>query len=135
MSGSAMRPYRFSMGDAFDLAKTIVGMDGWEPYRWQLADGDGHIVNGCKPSGYYTRGERKGQPKFRPATPGTERMVAISKRDLEARAAAYEAETGKCWDCKGEGQTWAGWSSEAGHKHRTCARCEGSTRARAGAAE
>ena len=119
-------PYRFSMADAFDIAREVVGMEGWEPYRWQLTDGDGQIVNGCKPSGYYTRGERKGQPKFRPATPGTERTVAISKRDLEARAAAYEAETGKCWDCKGEGQECAGWSRDTGIKYRACSRCNGS---------
>lgn len=119
------RPFNFSIRDAFDAASSVVGIAGWEGHSWRAVEG-GSIVTGCVPSGVYTRGPRKGHPKFSPAMPGTKREVVVTVAQLDAIARDYEANGGKCWDCKGSGQTWAGWSAADGTKHRTCARCNGS---------
>ena len=51
------------------------------------------------------------------------RRVIVTKAELQAKAAVYETETGKCWDCKGTGQVWAGWSKADGTRYRDCPRC------------
>jgi hypothetical protein len=116
--------YRFSMRDAMDLAAKKTGVAGWCAYQWE-AVGDDNIVRGCVPLGTYTRGPRKGHPKFKPAMPGSERTIVVAKIELERHAAEYEETEGKCWDCKGEGKELAGWSVEEGNKYRTCTRCKG----------
>ena len=116
--------YRFSMRDAMDVAEIKTRIEGWQAYQWEAAGAD-NIVRGCVPSGTYARGPRKGRPKFRPAEPGTERTVVVTKIELEQTAAAFERAEGKCWDCKGGGKEWAGWSVEEGTKYRTCGRCKG----------
>lgn len=119
-----MKQFRFSMKDHMDAAAAICGIEGWQGYRWTICDGGGAIVKGCVPSGTYTRGPRKGSPKFRPAAPNTERTVIVADLHMVKVAAEYET-TGKCWDCKGSGQTFAGWSAAEGVRHRQCTRCNG----------
>lgn len=115
--------YRFSMRDHMDTAAAMVALEGWEAYRWEVCEG-GALVNGCVPSGVYTRGPNKGHPKFRQATPGTERRVVVADAHMADVATRYEA-TGKCWNCKGSGQAWNGWSRETGVRYCTCPRCNG----------
>ena len=64
--------YRHSIRDVMDLAAKKTGIEGWQAYRWSAVEG-GDIVRGCVPCGVSSRGPRKGLPKWRPATPGTER--------------------------------------------------------------
>lgn len=114
-----------SIRDVLDLAEQKSGIEGWKGYRWwTLADGGGSIVCGCVPSGVYSRGPRKGQPKYRPATPGTERTVIVSDDELHAAAAEFE-QAGKCWHCKGAGKTIAQIHVTEGTTYRNCARCNG----------
>lgn len=115
----------FTIKDCFDFAIPAAGIEGWLPVQWQLAEG-GYIVNGCVPSGTFVRGPRKGQPKFRPGTPGTHRTIILTEEQLTARAVAYEAAGDKCWNCKGEGRVAWGWSETEGTTHRPCSRCSGS---------
>lgn len=117
--------FRHSMNDVMQLAAAKVGIDGWEAYQWEAADAGGSVLRGCVPSGIYTRGPRKGQPKFRPPTPGTERMVVVIRDELNTAAARYENATVKCWDCKGEGKEIASISIRTGTTYRTCQRCKG----------
>lgn len=117
--------YRFSMQDAIDVAAKKVGIDGWEGYAWEAADG-GSIVRGCVPDGVYSKGPRKGQPKFSNPVCGTEKTVVVALEELASAAAHHERSTGECWDCKGTGQTWAGWSAADGNRYKTCSRCGGS---------
>ena len=112
--------YKFSAGDFMKAAEAKVGIEGWEAYRWEDCDGDS-IVTGDVPDGVYRSGPRKGRPRFK----GPGRRVIITRSDMWAVATAYEAETGKCWDCKGTGQTWAGWSKAEGTHYRECQRCGG----------
>lgn len=113
----------YSMRDSFDFAKKRVGIEGWEGYAWEALEG-GCLVTGCVPSGVYSRGPRKGKPKFRPATPGTERRVVVSDADMAQVIEEYEA-SGTCFRCKGEGKEWCGWSKDDGHRYRECSRCNG----------
>jgi len=117
-----------SIRDAMDLAAKKCGIPGWEGYRWQAMEG-GSLVHGCVPSGLYTRGQRKGTPKFRPPMPGTDRVVVISDADISAEADAYET-AGKCWNCKGEGKTIARISVADGTSYRECRACDGTGKPR-----
>jgi hypothetical protein len=112
--------YNYSIDDIMKAAEAKVGVDGWEAYKWENCDGDS-IVTGDIPDGVYRSGPRKGRPRFK----GSGRRVVITRSELQVIATAYEAETGKCWDCKGTGQTWAGWSKAEGTRYRECQRCKG----------
>jgi hypothetical protein len=112
--------YNFSIGDIMDFAESKSSIPGWKAFRWEKV-GDDSIVTGSVPTGTYRSGPRKGRPKFT----GPETKVIVTKAELEVTAAAYESTTGKCWDCKGSGQTWAGWSKDEGTRYETCSRCKG----------
>ena len=113
--------YLFSINDFFAAAELKVGEEGWKAYKWESVEG-GSIVTGSIPTGVYRSGPRKGEPRFN----GPKRRVIVTSEEMVTRAAAHEADTGQCWDCKGSGQTWAGWSKEDGTRCRTCKRCSGS---------
>jgi len=115
--------YSRSIGDVNGVAIKKVGIPGWIPYRWQAADGGDCIVHGCIPGGVFTRGPRKGQYNFAHKT--QERIIVVTHDEVQAAAVAYETETGNCWDCKGTGQEFAGWSVKEGTKTRPCRRCNG----------
>jgi hypothetical protein len=116
----AMIAHKFSIGDAMDFAESKVGIPGWKAVAWEDIGGDS-IVEGSVPDGFYRSGPRKGKPRFtRPRT-----KVIVAKKELQVVATAYEAESGKCWDCKGSGQVWAGWSQAEGTRYQTCSRCKG----------
>jgi hypothetical protein len=112
--------YKFSIKDAMEAAEVKAGIEGWKAYKWENCDGDS-IVTGSVPDGVYSKGPRKGDPRFT----GTGKRVIISKVELETMAVAYEAETGKCWNCRGTGKTWAGWCRHKGTSYRECERCNG----------
>ena len=111
-----------SIGDCFEIAESMVGLDGWKGYQWQSADG-GFVIKGCVPSGVYKKGKKKGTPKFRPAIPNTERTVIVSHEKCVEHVRLYESSTGNCFVCKGSGQQWAGWSRELGEIKRPCKSC------------
>ena len=111
-------PNKFSISDCMEAAEAKVGIEGWKAYRWEDCGGDS-IVTGDVPDGVYRSGKRKGRPRFN----GPGRKVVITKAEMQAKATAYEADTGKCWDCKGTGQVWAGWSKADGTRYRDCQRC------------
>ncbi len=112
--------YSFSIKDAMEAAEVKVGIEGWKAYEWQNCDGDS-IVTGSVPDGVYSKGPRKGEPRFK----GPGERVIVSKVELETMAVAYEAETGKCWDCRGTGKMWAGWNKAEGNSYQECQRCNG----------
>lgn len=72
-----------------------------------------------------TRGPRKGKPNWRRKDKATERVVTITPDEHDAWATAWQARTGKCRDCMGEGRR--PWSSSArdGTTYRSCKACEG----------
>ena len=117
----------FSIRDIMGAAEAKAGIDGWRAYSWERC-GEDSIVTGDIPAGVYKSGKRKGKPKFK----GPGRKVIVTRAELQAKATVYEAETGKSWDCKGTGQTWAGWSKTEGTRYRECQRCGGTGEVRRG---
>lgn len=111
-----------SINDIGNIAAAVVGIEGWTMIRWQKMDG-GSLVSGYVPL-LYVRGHNKGKPRRGAPTPGTNRQVVVSDADADAHAAKYEA-TGVCYQCKGTGQQWNGWSRESGVRYCTCERCKG----------
>ena len=113
--------HNFSIDDIMKAAEVKVAVEGWKAYKWEACDDDS-IVTGDIPDGVYRSGPRKGQPRFNKPLG---RRVVITRAELQVTATAYETETGKCWDCKGTGQAWAGWSRIEGAKYQECQRCAG----------
>jgi hypothetical protein len=116
-----MKELSVNVQDVFDAAIEKLGINGWEPYRWEAAT-DGHIVTGSVPFGVYRSGPKKGQPVFDSTDKKT---VFVSNEEIKAMANRYEAETGKCWNCKGTGEIMFGWSKKNGVIHKICSRCDG----------
>jgi hypothetical protein len=56
---------------------------------------------------------------------GNRETVLVDRREEDAEPARYEAETGKCGLCGGDGQEWRGWNRETGSRWRECKRCNG----------
>ena len=98
--------YRISFNDAFDVAKTKVP-EGCKPYAVEHVIG-GFIIN-CETKS----GDEEDDEK-----------VVVSDSEMNAFAQEYERTTGKCWNCKGSGQAFAGWSKDEGTKTRPCERCQ-----------
>ena len=90
-------------------------MTGWEC----VGDTRDLIVRGAVPVGTYKSGPRKGRNKFSPPFDS----CVVTHAEEVAQAEAWEAETGKCSNCEGRGQEWAGWSADSGNRYRDCRRC------------
>lgn len=86
----------------------------------------GTMVKGAVPTRMISRGRNKGHPDWRTADKETEREVFVSESAFDARRARFEAETGKCHACQGDGQEVQSWSAEKGVTYRDCSRCKGS---------
>lgn len=126
--GPAATAYRISINDAMEWAAKSVGVPGWQAFSWELVEG-GSKVNGEVPDGVHEHGPLKGRPKFGGAGSTHAKEVFVPDAELQRVAAEHERDTGDCWDCKGTGQTWAGWSQAEGTKYRTCTRCSGTGKA------
>jgi len=72
--------------------------------------------------GVISHGRRKGQPKYS----ADRKSVVVTIAEEQAEHARFEAETGKCGDCKGEGKVLAGWHHVTGTSYRECVACHGS---------
>lgn len=91
------------------------------------------MVTGEVPDGVYTRGPRKGKPRFRRHAGQHHMTIVVSDSEIYSEAAQHES-GGSCWNCKGTGEVWAGWSVAEGTKRRTCGRCGGTGKAPGAAA-
>lgn len=80
-------------------------------------------VTGAAPVGIYSRGPRKGQPKW-PAAKDCQ-VFQFTPDQLEQVKLTWEAETGHCFQCGGSGQERFGWSKAEGSRYRKCGRCSG----------
>jgi hypothetical protein len=102
-------------------------------------EGSDLVVSGGVPR-LLKAGPRKGKPTWRDVP--TQRAV-VTRAELDAEKARYEADTGKCSECMGTGKVLASWSAAEGVKYRPCKRCDGTgerpnvraNRDRCGAAE
>lgn len=93
----------------------------WRLYRWEVK-GAGVLVEGAVPLGIFKRGPRKGQPKWRPCE--KEAAIVILNKQRIAWLTEWESKTGKCSECAGTTQEWAGWDHKTGVSYRPCTRCD-----------
>lgn len=120
-----MKHCNFSIDDICNYASKKVSIEGWLWYKWEVLDRDSFLVTGEVPFGVYTKGKNKGKHRFgHPKSTNNCRVVVI-KSELEAEALSYEQGGKKCWDCKGSGKVWRGWSKDSGTRFSTCPRCHG----------
>lgn len=87
-----------------------------------IGDARDILMTGCVTTKLITRGERKGQPAYE----GKPQRVVVTRGEIAAAAEAYEASTGKCSECLGDGLAFAAWSHITGTTWRKCQKCSGS---------
>ncbi len=73
-----------------------------------------------------TRGKRKGQPNWRKMDRSTREVLYITPDAHAAWCSLWEARTGKCHECTGDGEVCIGWSAADGSRMKVCPRCGGS---------
>lgn len=120
--------YRHTIKDVMQVASQKATVPGWVGDQWQAARA-ASIVTGGVPDGVYSRGPRKGQPRLNKWIPGTKEKIVVTDAEMNAYAMVYESDHGKCYNCKGTGQEYYGWSRKTGNMLRTCTRCGGSGQA------
>lgn len=70
-----------------------------------------------------TRGKRKGRPDWNKMDKSTVRTAYITLKEHAEWIGQWEKRTGKCSQCEGSGQEFAGCSVERGTWTRPCAKC------------
>lgn len=104
--------------------KKLGAAEGWRWFKCESVSG-GWIIEGCVPDGTYSRGPRKGRPKFK--APGD--RVVVSEDDVAVQEALYVQATGNCHQCLGTAKQIRSWSKAEGTKHDPCAKCNGTGKA------
>lgn len=94
---------------------------GFEFFKFQCIGNDAIALTGCVSSGVFTKGKRKGRPRY----DGKPLTAVVTDAEAAAERARYEAETGKCGECCGSGQLFAGWHHIDGTTYRPCHVCAG----------
>ena len=95
--------------------------EGWDIRRFEAVGTDAALYT-FSAFRIRTRGPNVGKRK---AT-GPSRAAVVTDAEIAAARAAFEADTGMCANCAGDGAEYAGWSAQIGRKFRTCNRCSGS---------
>lgn len=91
----------------------------WSYYTWEDVGG-ALIVKGSEEY-RKTKGANKGARAWR----GPKLTVVVTDEDQRMEERLYEAETGKCHQCQGDGQMWLKWTHDVGNHFGPCNRCAG----------
>ena len=94
---------------------------GFEFSGWEIVGPDTVVFRGGV-ARKISRGPRKGQRTWDKIT----HKVAVTKAEEQEEVNRYESETGKCAECGGTGEMWAGWNHKTGHCYSECTKCSGS---------
>lgn len=98
--------------------------DNWQPRIYESLDrGLGFVLRGSVPIGTYSRGPRKGRPKWPPL--GQLQRVVITADEVRQEQILWEHETGLCCLCGGSGQTVRSVGVQNGITYQKCIECEG----------
>jgi len=91
---------------------------GFKFYRFEALSGSDVLYTGCV-AGVYSKGPRKGKPKY----DGPAQRVVVTQAEIAAQREKFERETGLCGECCGKRQVWCGWSVNEGNRYRPCPVC------------
>ena len=114
--------------DLYDLAAQLLrGM----PPEWQWCElasintpfGRFPQVTGAVPTEFYSRGPKKGKPKW--LARYCYSVLQFSPAEIEQVRLKWEDETSKCSACGGDGQELFKISITNGNSYRECRRCGG----------
>jgi hypothetical protein len=84
-------------------ARRVCGLPAeWQPRIYRSLDSVGFELIGAEPIGTYTRGPKKGKPKFPPRK--EMRSVFVTHDHIRQARHSWERETGLCSHCGGSGQ-------------------------------
>ncbi len=98
--------------------------DDWQPMIYKALDrGLGVALRGAAPIGTYSRGPRKGRPKWPPLK--QLQRVVITVDEVRQERIHWEHETGLCSYCGGSGQQLKSININGPTTYRKCRICEG----------
>ncbi len=80
------------------------------------------MFTGAPVIGTVSKGPRKGHKRYGKDV----RRVVVTDAECMVEYARYEAETGKCGDCRGAGKVVSGWHHVTGTSYSECSKCHGS---------
>jgi len=105
-------------------ARQVHGLPAdWQPRIYGCLDRDlGFYLRGAVPIGTYSRGPRKGRPKWPPL--GQLQRVVITADEVKQARIQWENETGLCGSCGGTGQQVRS-IGVSGTTYRQCTACDG----------
>jgi len=103
--------------------------DGWEIFKWEVLNHDTaheciQFVGGVGRK--ITRGKRKGRTTWRGMDQSKKMIFAFTHDQIREYKRKWEAETGMCSSCHGNGTRAIGWSAVDGTRYRPCENCDAS---------
>jgi hypothetical protein len=120
-------PVRFDWINLFCRDRFEVAPD-WRWFSWERKEFDQPhefmLVNGAVCHARFQKGKSAGCTDWKKRDKSTERMFVIRRAELEAFQREWQARTGKCFECYGTGQDWAGWNAKTGNRYRPCQHCK-----------
>src|SRR3990167_10978085 len=96
--------------------RKINAPPGFEWFRWEVIGPDATKLTGCISTGTYKKGPQKGRPKY----DGPRQEVVVTNAEEAAELDRYEADTGRCGRCLGDGQVLAAWNHLTGVSWKQC---------------
>ncbi|WP_411975956.1 hypothetical protein [Sulfitobacter faviae] len=129
MSGAERKHYNF---DLMLIQSQGSVPDGWGIYSWEVVNLHTpheaiHLTGGVgRP---IKKGKRKGRTTWRDMDPSTKMVFTFTRQQMAAFRKAWEAETGECSNCHGNGTECYGWSATEGERFRPCKACNATGKA------
>jgi hypothetical protein len=108
---------------AIQLKESIP--EGWCPMVYTaLDDREGTALIQGSVAPLKTRGPSKGRPNWRKRDLSTERKFVVTRAQIQEAKAHFEARTGLCYECDGNGTKFSRWERDIGSTYDTpCKRC------------
>ena len=107
-------------------AREILGVgDDWHYYSWELLPDPPQKSQFIKICGAVAPPEKDGGYDWTEKDPATDETVYITLREHKAWRKEWSRKTGRCYECGGDGQAWAGWNCKTGDKWKRCGLCGG----------
>jgi hypothetical protein len=95
--------------------RKIGNPEGFTVCGWEVLD-DGSVLYRMMREMPRADGERR---KWE----GNEKTACVTRAEVIAEMTRHETDTGRCAECDGTTQEWAGWSAYEGNRWRPCRRC------------